>query len=60
MISFYGYGRRVEEKDQQYLVTGCVEGRNEVNPLLELLTKWCFEPIYVFICGRVPEGREEL
>lgn len=52
VVSFYGNGRRrVEERDQQYLVTGCMEGRTEVNPSLELLAEWCYGPIYVFICG---------
>lgn len=61
MISFCGYGRRrVEERDHQYLVTGCMEERIEVNPSLELLAEGCYEPIYVFICGRVPECRVEL
>lgn len=59
MISLNGYGKRVEERELQYLVTGYTEGRMEDNPSLELLGEWCYEPIYVFICGQSIWGVEQ-
>lgn len=58
VLPLHGYRRRFEERDQ-HLMSRCMERRILGDPLLALLGAQCYEPIYVFICGKSTWGVEQ-